>query len=261
MVVPTVCHDGRVAWAVDLDGVMWLGDEPIAGSAGAVRRLREAGDEVVFVTNNSSSPVGEVEAKLARHGVEAAGAVLTSAMAAATLVGRGDRVLVCGGPGIVEAVAGAGAVVVEEGPADVVIVGFTRAFDFDLLARASAAVRAGARLVGTNGDPTYPTPAGQVPGGGAILAAVAAASGVPPTVAGKPHPPMADLVRARLGPVTWMVGDRPDTDGAMARVLGCRFGLVHSGVTAPEGATGDVVPDRVAPDLATLVDRELAGRT
>ena len=248
-------------WAIDLDGVMWLGDRPIAGSAAAIGRLRGAGEQVLFVTNNSSEPVAAVEAKLAAHGVEASGSVLTSAMAAATLVEPGARVLVLGGPGIVESIEARGAVVVSDEAArrqtpDVVVVGFTRRFDFDRLESASRAVRAGAVLIGTNTDPTYPTPDGQIPGGGAILAAVATASGHQPLVAGKPHPPLVAMVRDRLGPRGVMVGDRPDTDGAFARALGYRFVLVRTGVT---GAAGDPdpAPDVVAEDLAHAAARLL----
>ncbi|HSL57160.1 MAG TPA: HAD-IIA family hydrolase [Acidimicrobiales bacterium] len=247
-----------MGWALDLDGVVWLGDQPIAGAARAVARLREAGDDVVFVTNNSSVPVGEVEAKLARHGIPAEGAVVTSAMAAATLLEPGERAVVCAGPGVVEELGARGVEVVEHGPADVVVVGFTRALTYDLLARAALAVRGGARLVATNDDATYPTPEGEVPGGGAILAAVVTATGVRPAIAGKPHPAMAELVRRRMGPSGVMVGDRPDTDGRFARALGYRFALVLSGVTHTEHLPVDPEPDVVAADLAALVERHLA---
>jgi len=75
-------------------------------------------------------------------------------------------------------------------------------------------------------------------------------------VAGKPYAPMADLVRARLGDDGVMVGDRPDTDGRFAQVLGYRFALVHSGVTLAHEVV-DPVPDLVAADLGTLVDQLL----
>ena len=111
------------------------------------------------------------------------------------------------------------------------VVGFHREFDYERLRVASTAVRAGARLLASNDDATYPTADGPIPGGGSILAAVERASGVAATVAGKPHRPMADLIRARLGPAGIVVGDRPDTDGALATAMGWRFGLVLSGVT------------------------------
>ena len=245
-----------VAWALDLDGVIWLGDQPVAGSADAVARLRAAGEAVVFVTNNSSEPVGFVEAKLARHGIPAAGDVLTSAMAAAALVDPGEVALVCAGPGVDEALAARGVRTVREGKADVVVVGFHRDFDYGRMVAASAAVRGGARLLATNDDATYPTPDGLIPGGGAILAAVSTASGVVPEVAGKPNPPMADLLRARVGGDGVMVGDRPDTDGRFAVALGYRFGLVLSGVTTALPVVP--TPDLVADDLAELVDGALA---
>jgi HAD superfamily hydrolase (TIGR01450 family) len=248
-----------VPFALDLDGVVWLADEPIPGAADAVARLRGRGDAVLFVTNNSSQTVAAVEAKLGAHGIPAAGDVITSAMAAATLVAPGERVLVCGGPGVVEAVEGRGAVVVHEGDAEAVLVGFHREFDYERMRVAATAVRRGARLLATNDDATYPTPAGPIPGGGAILASIATAAGVAPIVAGKPHEPMAALVRARLGPTGVMVGDRVDTDGRFARVLGFRFALVHSGVTASDDVV-DPPADRVAGDLAALVDDLLASR-
>ena len=240
-------------FALDLDGVIWLVDDPIPGAAAAVASLRARGEQVVFVTNNSSQRVGDVEDKLDRHGIPATGDVLTSAMAAASLVDPGERVLVCGGAGVVEAIEGRGAVPVRDGDAEAVLVGFHRDFDYERLRIAATAVRRGARLLATNDDATFPTPAGLIPGGGAILAAVVTASGVAPVVAGKPNAPMADLVRERLGPTGVMVGDRADTDGRFARLLGYDFGLVHTGVTAPTEVV-DPVPDCVAADLAALVD-------
>lgn len=241
-----------MGWALDLDGVVWLDEEPIPGAAEAVAALRAAGEDVVFCTNLSSRPVADAEAKLVRHGIDADGAVLTSAMAAAGLVEPGERVLVCAGPGVVEQVEARGAEVVREGDADAVVVGLHLDFDYERLTAAAGAVRRGARLIGTNDDPTFPTPAGLLPGGGAILAAVATAAGVDPVVAGKPHEPMAELVRARLGEGGTVVGDRADTDGALARRLGYRFVLVLSGSTTdPTGA--DPEPDHVARDLRTAV--------
>ena len=247
------CHDPGVTWVLDLDGVVWLADQPIGGAAEAVTTLRDAGRRVLFATNNSSAPLVEQEAKLARHGIVARGDVVTSAMAAAELVAPGERVLVCGGPGIDEAVTRRGAVAVRDGEAEAVVVGFHRDFDYERLRIAVRAVQHGARLIATNDDATYPTPAGPIPGGGAIAAAVAYASGVAPVVAGKPHHPMVDLVRAIGGEHGTMVGDRPETDGAFAVRLGYRFALVLTGVTTAADLPVDPPPDVVAPSLAALV--------
>ncbi len=249
----------------DLDGVLWRGDEAIPGSADAIEELRRAGLHVGFLSNNSSKTIAEVAAKLATVGVPADPAdVLTSALAAADLLRAalpaGASVLVSGGEGIREALADVGLRAVPAPPADAVVVGFHREFDFDELDRASAAIRAGARFVATNLDATYPVPGGLLPGAGSIAAAIATAAGVQPEVAGKPSRPMAELVRRRLGSHGVMVGDRPSTDGALADVLGWPFALVLSGVTAPEAPPGgervpDPPPPLVADDLAALAPR------
>jgi 4-nitrophenyl phosphatase len=242
---------------LDLDGVVWLAHLPIAGSVEGIARLRAAGRRVLFVTNNSASTIAEQEHALTSIGVPSTGDVLSSALAAAVLLHPGERVLVCGGPGVVEAVRERGCTVVAEGPCDAVVVGFHRTFDYEGLRRAATAVQRGARLIGTNDDATYPTPDGPIPGGGAILAAVSVGSGVVPVVAGKPYRPMADLVRLTVGDeaaaAAVMVGDRPSTDGRMATELSCRYAQVWSGVT-PKGSVVDPVPDLAADDLAGIVD-------
>ena len=243
-----------MTWAVDLDGVLWRGDTPIPGSAAAVARLRDLGHRVVFLTNNSNDPVAAYIAKLAAAGVPAhADDLVTSAQAAASLLEPGTTALVCAGPGVVEALGERGVEPREHGRADAVVVGWHREFDYGRLTEAAAAVRAGARLIGTNDDATYPTPEGEIPGGGALLAAVAYASSAEPDVAGKPHGAMVGLVADRVGPVEVMVGDRPSTDGLLARKMGARFALVLSGVTTAADLPVDPEPDAVGDDLAAVV--------
>lgn len=246
----------------DLDGVVWLAHQPISGAAEGVAGLRAAGVRVLFVTNNSSAEVAGQEAALAAIGIPATGDVITSATAAADLVQPAERVLVVGGPGVTEAVVRRGATPVPNdvdpvGAIDVVMVGFHREFDYERLRRAATAALGGARLIATNDDPTYPTPSGPIPGGGALVAAVAAASGMTPVIAGKPHRPMADTVLDVLGgpdPASLvMVGDRDSTDGAFARTLGCPFALVRSGVT-PLDVSVAPAPDIDRPTLGDVVE-------
>ena len=246
-----------MAVILDLDGVIWRGGEPIDGSAEAVDRLRAAGQRLLFVTNNSHPRIEDHVAKLAGMGIEIEPEeLITSSMAAATLLEPSTTALVCGGPGVVEALEERGVEPVHEGEADAVVVGFHKDFDYERLCVAFRAVVAGARLVGTNDDPTYPTPDGPVPGGGSLLAAVATAAGVDPVVAGKPHEAMTEMVRERLGDDldgAVLVGDRPSTDGLMANRLGVPFVLLMSGVTQEDPRETDVEVDRTFPDLAALV--------
>ena len=244
----------------DLDGVVWLAHEPVPGSVEALRFIESAGTRVLYVTNNSFSTVSEQEGHLAAIGVDATGKVVTSAMSAASVLERDQVVLVCGGAGLREEVARAGCevVVAHEHPGerrqyDAVVVGLYREFDYTVLADAQRAVTGGARLIGSNSDRAYPTGDGLLPGGGSVLAAIATASDTTPVITGKPHRPMADLVRAMCPGVDassmLMVGDMVTTDGEFARTLGCGFGLVMSGMSG----RGDVPPGAVVfADLAAL---------
>jgi glycerol-1-phosphatase len=251
------------AIVLDLDGVIWLGDEPLPGAADAVARFRAAGLDVGFMTNNSSLPVGGYVEKLARMGVAAgASEVLTSALAAADLLAAdlapGAKILACSGPGVIEALEAKGFEVVDAGPAEAVVVGWHRTFDFDRLDRASAAVRAGARFVATNLDATYPAPDGLLPGNGSLVAAVATAAGRRPEVAGKPEQPTVALVKARFGDRGVVAGDRPSTDGALAAALGWPFALVVSAATLSGDEQSDHDAAFVGPSLAALADKVIA---
>ena len=239
----------------DLDGVVWLMHQPIAGSVNAIQLLKNAGHRVLFVTNNSYAVISDQENALAKIGIDAYNDVVTSSQAAGALLRKGERVLLGGGPGAVEAVKNAGAVLAGRSDdqteseidqeVDTVMVGFHPSFDYRGLTRLSHAVRNGARLIATNDDATYPTPRGLIPGGGSILASVVAASGVEPIIAGKPHQPMADLVRQVLGVTdlsdAWMVGDRPSTDGLFAQTVGCKFAQVLTGISSLKDVSDDVV--------------------
>ncbi|MCU1426360.1 MAG: HAD-superfamily hydrolase, subfamily [Actinomycetia bacterium] len=251
----------------DLDGVIWRGDEPIPGGDVAVAQLRAAGFRVAFMTNNSSGRVADYVDKLAGMGIPAdPDDVITSAQAAAALLADtaspGARVHMLAGPGVAEALTAEGFELVADAPAEAVVVGFSRDFDFDRLARAADIVRAGARLVATNTDPTYPAAHGLLPGAGSLVAAVSTASGATPEVAGKPAPPTVALVRARLGNEGIVIGDRPSTDGALAAALGWPFGLVLSGIagTQNEEAIPDPRPAFVAADIASIVPQLITAR-
>lgn len=247
----------------DLDGVIWRGERAVPGSAAAVHALRKAGLRFAYLTNNSNLTIADYVDKLRGLGIDVeAGDVLSSAQAAgetlASELAPGSRVLVCAGFGVRAALEAVGLKPVDEGDAAAVVVGWHREFDFERLDRASAAVRAGARFLATNLDATYPLPEGLLPGSGALVAAVATASGREPEVVGKPEAATVAMVRRRLGEAGLVIGDRASTDGALADALGWPFALVLSGVTTREGGPGEeAVPDPpppyVADDLVTLV--------
>jgi len=213
---------------------------------------------LAFVTNSAARTPAQVAAKLASHGIpDAEPLVITSAMAAAAMVDKTDRVLVIGSEGLHGALRERGATVVAEGVADAVVVGITLEFDYDALTRAMRTIRGGARFIATNDDATFPDADGLLPGNGALVAAVSTATGVAPEIAGKPHGPIADLVRARIGSEGVLVGDRHETDGLFAGALGYDFGLVLSGVISKEDLPVEPAPRFVAPDIGAMVDQLL----
>jgi HAD superfamily hydrolase (TIGR01450 family) len=253
-----------VTWLLDCDGVVWLADQVIPGAPEAVAALRAAGKRVVFLTNNSYPTRSDHLAKLERMGIPTGpDDLLSSPMAAALLLEPGERALVLGGPGVVEELTAREVTVVRPGPGqgseavDAVVVGMDPSFDYASLSAATKALHAGARLIATNDDATFPAPQAILPGAGSLVAAVSCAGQVEPTVAGKPYPPTVDLVRRRLGDLEIGVGDRPSTDGLLARNLGVRFGLVLTGVTPAGHGQLDPHPDVEAADLLALVHAEI----
>ncbi len=248
-------------WVLDLDGVVWLAGTPISGSPEAIRRLHDAGERMVFVTNNSGPTVSEYVARLSRAGVDVdADELLTSSQAAASLLTAGSRAAVVGDPGIKEALdaRGVGIVGSQDHP-DAVVVGRSVDLDFAELAAAATAIRAGARFVATNNDATFPTPHGLEPGAGAVVAYLEVGSGRKAEVAGKPNQPAADLLRTRFGAPGLVVGDRPDTDGLFAERIGAPYALVLSGVTGAGDLPVSPEPVVVEPDLAAVVAGRLGG--
>jgi glycerol 3-phosphatase-2 len=247
----------ELAWVLDIDGVIWRGGQTIEGSPEAVAAMRARGEPVVFVTNSALRTRDQAAENLARHGIpDAEESVFTAAMAAARLVEPGEKVLACGAEGVVDELTRRGVDLVEEGPADAVVVGIRFDFDYSMLTAAMRAVRAGARLIATNDDDTFPDHDGLLPGNGALVAAVERASGVRAEVAGKPYRPMAELVLDHLGHDRRgiVVGDRPETDGRFAETLGYSFALVLTGVTGPEDLPVDPTPTSTDEDLLSTVE-------
>lgn len=251
---------------LDLDGVVVLGDRPVAGAPEALVRLRESGRTVRFVTNNASRRASEVAELLTRLGVQASEQeVLTSAGAAAALLKRElephAKVLVVGSGALAEEVAAQGLQVVDSAEASpaAVVQGYGPEVGWRHLAEACVAIRAGARWVATNTDRTLPSPRGALPGNGALVAALATAlDRRPDVVVGKPEPELF-LAAARDAGArrSLVVGDRLDTDIAGAHRAGMESLLVLTGV-ADERALSLAPPDQrptyVAPDLSGLWD-------
>jgi glycerol-1-phosphatase len=191
---------------IDLDGVVWIGREPVPGSPETLATLIAAGKRIVFVTNNPAKFPREYAERLRGFGVEVAESqIVTAGMVAASLAreaaGPDGSAFVISRATLKEMVAAAGVTVLEGEAgreAGVVVVSGHRDFDYAALLTAKRALDAGAALIGTSRDPTMPMPGGEWPGTGAILAAVETASGRVAEIAGKPERHLFELALAAL---------------------------------------------------------------
>jgi HAD superfamily hydrolase (TIGR01450 family) len=248
---------------VDLDGCVWVGDEPCAGAVDALAALRESGRSVRFLTNDVRHGPEEFVRKLWRLGFQAAVDEVLSVGAAiqALLAPRdGGAAFVIGTQALVDHVADAGLRIVNRTEfatrADVVVVGGHDDLTFDELRIATQAVLRGAELIGATRDATFPMPDGLWPGTGAVLAAVETATGrTADVVVGKPEPAMYEAARATLAPGRVLaVGDLLDVDVTGARRAGLDSALVLTGGTSRAvAAAADPAPTHVADSLAALV--------
>lgn len=249
---------------IDLDGVVWIGREPIPGATEALARLIETGKEIVFVTNNSVRQPVKYAVHLREAGIPVADdRVVTAGAATAGLaaeqVGAGGTAFVIGAPGFKETVAAAGLVPLNGEAArgaDAVVVSGHREFDYAELLTATFALRAGASLFATSRDPTLPMPGGAWPGTGATLAAVETASGKTAEIGGKPERHLFEQARALIPAAerVAMVGDRLASDIEGGHRAGLATILALSGASSrAEAEAADQPPDHIVEDLAGLL--------
>lgn len=259
-------YDG---FLIDLDGVVWLGREPVPGSPEALATMLAAGKELVFVTNNPSKRPEEYAKRLAGMGVDVwperiVTAGIVTAKLAREAAPAGAPALVLGFEPLRELVAGEGLRVIddlEEAPtAKVVVISGFRGLTYAHLLASKRALDAGAALVATSHDPTMPMPGGEWPGTGAILAAVEVASGKKAAIAGKPERPIFDLALSRIPGAkrVAMIGDRLSSDIAGGHAAGLDTILVLSGTSgngtgSEDPATAAVKPTLTVANLAALV--------
>jgi len=272
---------------VDLDGVVYRGAAPVPGVAAVLAARAAAGDDVVYVTNNSMWYRADYVTRLSSMGAPVSpDRIVSSARATALFLTEGSPkpacTLVVGGAGLVHELRDVGLEVMLSADAaerwaangrdaaaatrgvDAVVVGLDMEFAYARLAVAAEAVRAGARFVATNRDPIYPMERGLMPGAGAVVAAIVTACGVEPVSIGKPGPLLLQVAAHALGkPVTEavMVGDSLITDIPAAIEVGARSVLMLTGIsTAAQLAA--LPPDRRptevaanAEELAAALDR------
>jgi 4-nitrophenyl phosphatase len=260
------------ALLLDGDGVLWKGDQPLSGLRPFYDFIKERDLLWALLTNSNSHTVGHYIKKFASFGITAAkDSIFTSStVTAAYLLKRfepGEYFHVVGSEGLIEALSQAGFEVSwgEEHPTNpvaAVVAGMDYQINYQKIKVATQLIHRGAPFIATNTDASYPTPDGLSPATGMIIAALEAASGVTPEVAGKPHPAIFQAALDSLGVTaadTLMVGDRLDTDIAGAQALGIPTAALLTGVVTREAISqSDLKPDFVFRDLPDLQEALLA---
>ena len=252
---------------LDMDGVLWHGDTPLPGFAEFFSTLDDLGITFVLATNNATKIATQYQAKLARLGATVtARQILTSAEATADFLSQqypaGTAVFIIGEDGLHQSLTAKGfnpltpKAVYEGQTAPLVVLGFTRHVIYNDLAMGALLVNNGARFIGTNPDPSFPSEIGRLPGAGALMAVISTATGVQPTIVGKPEPVIFQTAMQRLGGLphnTAMVGDRLTTDILGGQRAGIGTILLMSGVTDPATlAASDIQPDLTFSGIDTL---------
>jgi HAD superfamily hydrolase (TIGR01450 family) len=220
---------------------------------------------ILFITNNASRGAGEVADHLRELGFTAKPEdVVTSAQTAAHLLASelpaDSAVLVVGTASLAAEVAAVGLRPVRQWSDSPVAVvqGYSPDTCWSHLAEAALAIRSGALWMAANVDVTLPTERGLLPGNGAMVAALRAATDKEPRVAGKPQPTLFRDALSRWDFRTPLViGDRLDTDIAGANAAELPSIFVLTGVsTAADAifAPAEQRPTYIANDMRALLD-------
>ena len=261
------------ALIIDMDGVLWHGQNAIPGLVEFFQALEELKITFILATNNASSTPDQYVKKLAEMSVTVnKNQILTSGIATALYLSEkvnpaNTRVFVVGEEGATQPLIDQGFTltglyevnkdsdIVKKG-ADFVVCGKDHTLTWDKLATATLNIRGGAQFIGTNGDTTLPTELGITHGNGAILAALEVATGVKPTIIGKPEPIMYQQALSLLNAeptATVAIGDRLDTDILGAVRTGIRSVMVLTGVSTQDDLKdSDFQPTWVMSDIGEL---------
>ncbi len=245
---------------LDMDGVLYRGSEPMPRLGELFAFLRERAIPFMLVTNNATKTPGERSRQLAAMGARVLPSeILTSGQGVARYLLKkypaGTRVHVFGMSALRRALTEEGFVLADE-DVKVVVASVDRDLNFEKVKVASRLIRNGAFFVATNLDPNIPSEEGLVPGTGAMVAMLAAASGVSPIYIGKPEPILYEIAMAQMGAppaTTAAVGDRVVTDIVGGKRAGLTTICVLSGVSdrAEAEAAGT---DFIFEDIGCLLD-------
>jgi HAD superfamily hydrolase (TIGR01458 family) len=245
---------------LDVDGVFHVSGRPIEGVGEAVKRLREDGHRLRFVTNNTTRSRADLAEDLRALGVELDDEELETTPRAAARILAGKRVLALTMAAIRNELEG---IELVGDSAEAVLLGgadeteeTNRVFSYMNLARAFAELEAGAELYCLHKNRWWQTSRGPLLDSGAFVAGLEYAAGVEATVLGKPSPAFFGAALDALdadAERTWMVGDDVEADVAGAKSVGLHAILVRTGKFREQALENALVkPDAVLDSLGDV---------
>jgi 4-nitrophenyl phosphatase len=247
---------------LDMDGVLWHGDDPLEGLKPFFDLLNKNKIRYVMATNNPSKhPAGFAE-KARSFGIKIESEDIISSVVATVHYlkkhfPQGTRVHAIGEPALKECVAEAG-YELADADVEVVVAALERALTYETIKRGTLLIRSGATFLGTNADPSYPTEEGFVPGSGMMVTALSVSADKKPIIMGKPERPIFELAMERMGlPADQVasVGDRLDTDILGGQLAGLHTILLLTGIASKEDLlASDIKPTWVFKDLMELTE-------
>ncbi|HEX2410343.1 MAG TPA: TIGR01458 family HAD-type hydrolase [Solirubrobacteraceae bacterium] len=249
---------------LDLDGVLYVEDEPVPDAREAVAALRDLGLGLRFVTNTTARPRRLILERLERLGFAVAPdeLVTPAALAVRRCRDRGHtRVALLMNDDVKEDFAALETV--DDGAHAVIVGDLGRDFAYEPLNRAFRMLMDGAELVALQKNRYWLTPDGLSLDVGPFVAALEYASGRSADVVGKPAPAFFEATLATLGVAPHhavMVGDDVESDVGGALAAGLVGILVRTGKYRKEAVlTSGILPtvtvDSIADVPALLTDR------
>ena len=257
----------KKGFILDVDGVICRGRRPIEEGVQAVKKLKDLGKKIIFVSNNSTRSRRIFVERFSSFGLDVSeDEILLATFATARFIAREKRhakVFTTGEAGLIEELELAGIRVVDYDEAEYLVVGSNRGINYEIITKAlRLCLRRDVRYIATNPDRIFPGEDGPIPGTGMLIGALYWMTGrMPDVIVGKPSEVIMKEALQILGlkaEDVVVVGDQIEIDVQAGRSIGAETLLVLSGVTTKENLNEKIQkfgkPDYILNNLGELFD-------
>lgn len=253
---------------LDLDGTVYLSDQPIGGVISHLNYLQKLGVELFVLTNNTSVSRVSYHRKLCKMGLHLE---LANIVSPVVIVGEYLRLsfgirpqgFIVGTKDFKDELQAEYDISHDENRGNFVLLSFDKTITYAKLQKACELISGGIPYYLTNIDIACPTKSGPIPDTGSLWKLVEAVTGIKPiTHFGKPGELLANHLLSFVGKeAALLVGDRLYTDIVLGHKMGIDTLLVFSGETKPQDFdTGEFQPTHVANTLAEFLECQFIAR-